>query len=157
VSLTAVGTPQDTQTGTQFAVPLQAVARDAGGNPVAGVTVSFTAPASGASAVLSSNSAVTNSQGIASVTATANSAVGSYPVTAKSGTLSATFALSNSALSPCDVNQDGKTNVTDVQQMVGEALGEKPPNNDLNGDGAVNITDIQMVINAVLTLGCAAS
>jgi probable HAF family extracellular repeat protein len=58
--------------------------------------------------------------------------------------------------SPCDVNQDGKTNILDVQMMVDEALGTDAPNNDLSGDGVVNVVDIQIDINAVLMLGCEA-
>ena len=58
--------------------------------------------------------------------------------------------------SPCDVNQDGKTNIVDVQIMVDEALGTDAPNNDLSGDGVVNVVDIQIDINAVLMLGCEA-
>ena len=55
---------------------------------------------------------------------------------------------------PCDVNQDGTTNVIDAQDVVNEALGSASPANDLNGDGVVNVVDIQIDINAVLKLGC---
>jgi uncharacterized repeat protein (TIGR01451 family) len=58
--------------------------------------------------------------------------------------------------SPCDINQDGSTNVVDVQDMVDEALGLKAATNDLDGDGVVNVLDVQIVINASLGLGCAA-
>jgi hypothetical protein len=83
---------------------------------------------------------VTNSAGIASVTATANSSIGTYLVTASAGTFSASFTRTNSAFSSCDVNQDGQTNVLDVQQMVKEALGTARALNDLNSDGTVNLT-----------------
>jgi hypothetical protein len=155
-SLTPAGTPQATEVGTQFSVPLQVTAKDSGGNPVSGVTVNFTAPTSGASATLSAASAVTNSSGVASVTATANGIVGGYSVTAKAGSLSAAFSLTNSALSPCDVNQDGKTNVLDVQMMINEALGKLAGTNDLDGDKIVNVVDVQIVIDAALNLGCSA-
>ena len=46
------------------------------------VAVSFTAPASGASATLSATSAATDASGHASVTAVANTTTGSYAVTA---------------------------------------------------------------------------
>jgi uncharacterized protein (TIGR03437 family) len=62
-----------------------------------------------------------------------------------------------SALSPCDINQDGKTNVLDAQRIINEALGDSPPANDLNADGVVNAVDIQIVLNAVLDLGCSAT
>jgi len=154
-SLTPIGTPQATQVGTRFAVPLQVVVKNAGGNPLSGITVNFAAPASTATSTLSAANAVSNSSGIASVTATANSGVGGYTVTATAGSLSAQFSLTNTALSPCDVNQDTVTNVQDVQKMVNEGLGTASATNDLNGDGVVNVVDIQLVIDAVLNFGCA--
>jgi adhesin/invasin len=60
--------------------------------------VTFTLPASGASAALSSGTATTGCDGLASVTAIANTVVGSYGVTATaSGAGSATFNLTNAA------------------------------------------------------------
>jgi hypothetical protein len=59
--------------------------------------------------------------------------------------------------SPCDINQDGVTNVSDVQQIVNEALGVAPAVNDMNHDGKVKVADVQVVINAALGLGCSAS
>ena len=44
--------------------------------------------------------------------------------------------------------------VTDVQQMIDEALGIAAPNHDLNGDGVVNIADVQTVIQAALGRPC---
>jgi hypothetical protein len=58
--------------------------------------------------------------------------------------------------SRCDVNQDGTTNVADVQKVINEALGVTAAVNDLNGDGNVNVADVQIVINAALGLGCSA-
>ena len=50
-SVTATaGTPQSAAVNTVFGTALQATVRDAGNNPVSGVTVTFTAPGSGASA-----------------------------------------------------------------------------------------------------------
>ena len=61
------------------------------------------------------------------------------------------------AYSACDINRDGVTNVTDVQDIVGQALGTKSLTaSDLNGDGVVDVVDIQFVIDASLNLGCAA-
>ena len=56
----------------------------------------------------------------------------------------------------CDLNQDGTTNLSDVQQIINEALGVAPAVNDLSQDGVVNVVDVQIVINAVLGLGCTA-
>jgi uncharacterized protein (TIGR03437 family) len=62
-----------------------------------------------------------------------------------------------SPFSPCDVNQDNKTNVVDAQEMINEALGDAKPADDLDGDGVVNVVDIQIVMNAALNLGCSAT
>ena len=105
-SVTATGgTPQSAVINTAFASPLQVTVKDLGGNPVAGVTVNFAVPGSGASATLSAASAVTNGSGVASVTATANATAGSYNVTASVvGVVTpATFSLINTAGSAASV------------------------------------------------------
>jgi hypothetical protein len=89
------GTPQSATVGAAFSNALQVTVTDSSGQPVSGVVVTFTAPASGASAVLSSGTGVTNTAGVASVTATANGTSGSYTVTAGVGALSASFSLTN--------------------------------------------------------------
>ncbi len=91
----SAGTPQSTALGTAFPNPLQATVTDSSGNPLSGIAVTFTAPPSGASAILSSGTALTNNLGVASVTATANSISGSYIVTATVGAGSASFLLTN--------------------------------------------------------------
>ncbi len=95
-------TPQSAPIGTRFGSMLQAVVTDAGGNPVAGVTVTFALPKSGASAMLSSTTEMTNSAGVASVAATANGMTGSYSVSASVPGVKApaTFALTNTKASP---------------------------------------------------------
>ena len=95
-SLSAGGT-QSTTIGGAFAQPLSVVVNDPSGKPVAGVTVTFTVPGSGASAVLSSATAVSGANGIASVTATANATAGAYIVVASVAGFSTTvpFGLSN--------------------------------------------------------------
>ena len=62
-----------------------------------------------------------------------------------------------SSFSPCDINQDTKTNMVDVQDIVKEALGVSSATDDLNGDGAVSVVETQIVMNAVLNLGCSAT
>lgn len=74
------GANQTTGIGMPFSQPLQAQVLDANGDPVAGVTVNFSAPAPGPSVFLSSSTAVTNASGIASVTAVANGEAGSFSV-----------------------------------------------------------------------------
>jgi hypothetical protein len=109
-SVTATGgTPQSTAPGTAFPLALQATVKDANGNLVPGVTVVFAAPPTGASATLSSQTAVTNASGVASVTATANAIPGSYTVTATVGTLSASFSLTNTSGTPASLTATGGT------------------------------------------------
>ncbi len=60
----------------------------------------------------------------------------------------------SSGAGPCDVNGSGAINVTDVQSIVNQALGEASAVSDLNSDHAINVVDIQVVMNAVLNLGC---
>ncbi len=98
-NLAASGTPQSTLVGTAFASPLQVTVTDAFGTPVAGVTVAFSAPPTGASAALSSLAVVTNASGVASVTATANATAGSYSVAAAVQGLVVSFSLTNSSSS----------------------------------------------------------
>ena len=67
---------------TAFADPLTVeVTADDPHEPVAGGMISFAAPSGGASAALSSDTATIGSDGVASVTATANSNVGTYTIT----------------------------------------------------------------------------
>jgi CSLREA domain-containing protein len=76
--------------GQTFANPVAALVIDANNNPVWGVTVTFTAPANGASAILSSptgptgtvTTAVSDVNGYATITVTANSMAGSYNIVA---------------------------------------------------------------------------
>ena len=110
------GSGQSAVTNAAFATPLQVVVADSYGNPVSGVSVTFAAPASGASATLSSNSVKTSSAGTASITATANGTAGAYTVTAAvSGATLASFSLTNApvqssldfTLNPGNVNGQG--------------------------------------------------
>jgi len=102
------GTPQSAVVGTAFATPLGVEVLDSLGNPVAGVSVTFTVlPGSEASATFGGGSTTvtvaTNAQGIASATGlVAGSVAGSFNVSASTneGTLPlATFNLTASAAS----------------------------------------------------------
>jgi len=97
------GSLQSAQVGMAFTLPLSAVV-DQNGSPVSGVTVTFTAPSSGASGTFAggviTDSVVTDSTGIAtSTTFTANATAGQYIVTATIAGASApaNFHLSNTA------------------------------------------------------------
>ncbi len=59
------------------------------------------------------------------------------------------------SFSPCDVNQDGATNVVDVQGSVNRALGLIPcTTGDIDGNGSCNVVDLQRVVTAVLGGAC---
>ena len=100
-AITAVGGDgQRVMAGGIFAAPLAAKVTD-GGNPVAGVPVTFTAPASGASATFPGGASTvtvnTDASGVATTPpVTAGTITGTYAVTASAGTPSATFSLTNS-------------------------------------------------------------
>src|SRR5512133_2171381 len=104
VSLTPVaGTPQGAQPNGTYAIPLQALVKDAYSNPVPGVQVTFNVvPAAGAGGTftgnLSSVSVTTNDNGIAAPPAfTANSVLGSFTVSATAADIvtPAVFTLTN--------------------------------------------------------------
>ena len=103
------GGGQSTPINTAFAAPLVARVVDSLGGAVMGESVDFTAPASGASAVLGSASGTTDYNGMVSTTATANGSAGNYSVTASSGTLTpASFALTNGQ-AMADISLDSGT------------------------------------------------
>jgi hypothetical protein len=93
----AQGDGQSAPVDTAFPEPLVVLVTDAFGNAVEGVEVDFDAPSSGASADLSATSVLTDANGLAQVTATANGTVGSYDITASVSGISppATFSLTN--------------------------------------------------------------
>ena len=98
ITIHAGSSPQTTVINTPFTQPLTAFVTDAGSNPVQGVTVTYVANGTTANATLSAPSAVTGSDGLASVIATANGTTGAYTVTAAAGSVgSVNFALRNSA------------------------------------------------------------
>ncbi|TCS98193.1 MBG domain-containing protein [Pseudofulvimonas gallinarii] len=93
------GSGQTAALNQVFGMPLTVRVTDVHGNAVAGETVSFAVPASGASATLDAGSAVTDGDGFAEVTATANGLPGHYTVAATVAGIagSADFGLANTA------------------------------------------------------------
>lgn len=97
----ASGSGQFAVISTAFAQPLQVRAEDAGGNPVAGVAVTFAAPSDGPGASFAGGrttaQAVTDERGLASsAPLTANATAGNYVVTASAhGLASVSFMLAN--------------------------------------------------------------
>ena len=92
------GSPQSTMVSQDFPAPLTAsLTENYSIAPIPGTTIDFTAPTAGASSTLSSGSAVTNSSGVATITAIANAIAGSYDVTAgtSGGVSLVSFNLTN--------------------------------------------------------------
>ena len=76
-------TKQQADVNTAFANPLSVTVKaNRSGDPVAGGVITFSASATGASAVFSSSTATIGSNGVASVIATANGTTGGYNITA---------------------------------------------------------------------------
>ena len=108
-SITATGGTNDSAPiNTLFGARLVATVKDLGGNPVSGVTVTFSAPGTGASGAFAGGvvTATTDTTGAATAAAfTANGTAGSYSVTATvTGVATpATFALTNTQGAPASV------------------------------------------------------
>jgi protocatechuate 3,4-dioxygenase beta subunit len=78
------GSGQRSMIDTAFAKPLEVQVLTSGKVPVAGVTVYFTVPGSGASGTLAQGSVVTNAKGVATMpTLTANGIIGKWSVAAR--------------------------------------------------------------------------
>ncbi len=105
----SAGTPQSVAINTAFATPLQVTVKNTSNNPVSGVTITFTAPSSGASGAFGGSTtatATTNSSGVATApTLTANTIVGSYSTTASAvgAIASASFSLTNTPGPPASI------------------------------------------------------
>jgi hypothetical protein len=119
------GSGQSAAVNTAFTA-LQATVKDANNNPVNGVSVTFTAPASGASGAFGGSAtaiATTNSSGVATAPAlTANGQTGSYSVTANvTGTsLAAGFSLTNTAAASSGSLQGSGTSATTAVNLTSE-------------------------------------
>jgi MYXO-CTERM domain-containing protein len=118
----SLGATQTQTVNLPFGSPLEVLVQDTTGLPVKNAVVTFTAPATGASAVLGAMSAMTDATGHANVTASASTTAGSYVVSASVSGVSipATFALSNlaGAASAIAVDSGGGQTTT-----VGTAFG----------------------------------
>jgi len=100
LTLVPGGSPQTTGVNQPFPNPLAVIVTSPAGDPVAGGLVTFTAPTSGPSAVLTGSPAQIGSNGEALVTAVANGVVGSYVVSviATGVATPAAFHLTNQAI-----------------------------------------------------------
>ena len=91
------GNAQSARVGNPFAATLVLQLTDTYGNGVPGANVTFTAPSSGASALLGDSSEISDAQGQVSTSASANTLTGTYSIIASVGGMSATWTLTNSA------------------------------------------------------------
>ena len=65
--------------------------------------------------------------------------------------------MSDKKTNPADVNNDGKVDIHDVNEMTGALLnGDKSPEYDVNKDGRVDIGDLADTIDATLNISPAA-
>jgi hypothetical protein len=122
ISVTS-GTGQSTGVNTAFPAPLVVtVTANNPIEPVSGGLVTFTPPASGASATLTGSPAAISGSGTASVTATANGSAGSYSVSAMARgiTTPATFSLTNTTASGAAILSTGFT-IDDILASANEA------------------------------------
>ena len=65
-------------------------------------------------------------------------------------------ALVIASAGKCDLNGDGAAGLSDVTQIIQEALGASAATHDLNGDGVVNVLDVQIVVTAASGGACIA-
>ena len=123
----ATGSGQSATVDTAFADSLVALVTDAGGNLVPGVTVTFTAPASGASGTFrgsDTTTATTGADGKATADVlTANTTAGDYNVTASVASRTATFRETNAPGAPAVVIKGaGDNQVTVIGNAFATAL-----------------------------------
>jgi hypothetical protein len=131
------GNNQRATFNTAFAQPLVvAVTANNAVEPVAGGFITFTAPDSGASAILSGSPATIGSDGKASVTATANALFGTYTVSASATGIAnpASFSLTNSTYVVTSTADDGSAGT--LRYAINQA-------------NAGNVTEIVFAIGAV--------
>ncbi len=134
------GDGQRSSPGAAFPGPFQAAVLDGNGSPVPNVSVTFTAPGSGASGTFAATgtnttTVLTDAGGIATTSAfTANNQSGSYLVTASSsGLASVTFSLQNIVffVSPSGNDANSCTASTSPCATIRGALGKAQENDTI--------------------------
>jgi hypothetical protein len=120
------GTPQSATAGTAFGTALGATVDDQNGDPLPGVSVTFTAPSGGASGTFSgggpSVTVTTDASGVATApTFLANGTAGGYTVTASVAGMSTSFSLTNVPVPPATIALAAgqySANATDGSAMI---------------------------------------
>ena len=155
INITA-GNNQNATVAKLFGTPLQVVVKDSGQAAIAGVAVTFVAPASGAGGAFALGATVTvttNAQGIAMAPAfTANLNAGTYVVSAGSGATSTSFTLTNNPVNgrpgvfqngnwALDLNGNGQWDgvPADAFYNFTAGAGDIAVYGDWNGDGRTKI------------------
>jgi len=145
------GTPQSTWTTLNFS-PLKVQVLDGFGNPVGGVTVTFTAPVSGATGTfpgnLTTTTAITDATfGVAtSPIFTANNTVGSYQVVASINP-SATVNFNLSNVAPEIVTNTNDSGPGSLRQVLSDAPDGATVNFQAGLSGTITLTSGQLPIN----------
>ena len=150
------GSGQSTLVNTGFTNPLVTTVTDAFGNPVSGVSVTFSAPASGASGSFGTCSGgnpqtyqcvvTTTASGQASAPAlTANTKSGNYSISAvASGTNTVNFAATNTAASAAQVTITPNPDPSSASSVTSTALGfqlvDLYGNNTTASTGGISLT-----------------
>jgi hypothetical protein len=141
ISVNGGGSQQTTVT-LAFGSSLSVMVTDSNNNPVSGQLVTFTSPSQlGASAVLSSGTGTTNSSGIASVTATANSTAGNYTVTASAAGVGSTASFDMTNINPSAIAvQAGDSQSTSINTNFATQLAVKVTNGTGTGIQGLVVT-----------------
>ncbi len=159
--------PQSAAINTAFATALSVTVKDAAGNPVSGVSVTFTAPTSGASGTFSnSTNAITvptNASGMASAGSfTANLALGGYNVAATaSGLATVNFSMTNTIGAATHFTVSGPSSATAGTSFTVIVTALEAGNNTATGyTGTVHFTSTDgaatLPANSTLTNGTGA-
>lgn len=142
------GDNQQTAINTAFTDPIMIQVNDAGGQPLEGATVTFTPPATGASAILSATTGVTDVNGQVSITADANGEVGAYLVLVESG-----------GLTPVNINLENlDPDVLDVTAVcVGDnleiSINTGAPNFDITGISGADLPQLNVALGTYTLMG----
>ncbi len=137
----ASGSGQGAVVTTPFPQPLSAFIGDAYGNPVGGVSVTFVAPSSGASAT-GTGTVSSGSDGLARITPTANGIAGAYAISAHASgvTGSTSFVLTNLLRpsvvpgSPGEPAQSGEVNALFACMLLIQVTDNGTPQPNLDVD-----------------------
>jgi dienelactone hydrolase len=115
--------------------------------PAAGQSVQWRSALQSDDSTLQSGTLTVNGQGLMTITGLQIKAAGNRVTLSASG--------GPPPISPCDVNGNGSTNVTDVQLCANQAIGVSAcAAGDVNGDGQCSVVDVQRVVNAALGGQC---